>query len=326
MSKMTNTFTPLESAIIKVILYFDIFDYPLNKREIYIYLNVFCTQDEVESTLLSLENSRILYQKATFYLLNDANISLGNNEKLAFDKVNLRKKRNQKATEYLQKAYEISKKIAKFPFIKMVSLSGSISKNSIDEGADIDYFIITAKNRLWIARFFLMLYKKIGLLNTKKFFCINYIIDENTLMLQNQSFYIAMEAITIIPTAGYNVYDEFLEQNNWIKPFFPNFPKREINNTSDSLATNFPTESPLKTWFESLFKGKLGDFIEEKLMQRRHQKWKKRHPEKWNTEKGIDINKNTFKGHLTDHYERIMAKFEEKIKAFEQNNPTQKLL
>ena len=320
------TFTPLETAIIKIILYFDVFDYPLNKPEIHAYLGVSCQESELENALSSLENNKIICQKANFYLLV---ISLDNEEKRTLDKVNLRKKRNQKAQEYLQKAYKISKKIAKFPFIKMVSLSGSISKNSIDDSSDIDYFIITAKNRLWIARLFLMLYKKIGLLNTKTFFCINYIIDESVLALSNQSFYVGMEAITIIPTAGYGIYEQFLEENNWIKTFFPNFQKKEKRKVTDNSISNisfdFPTQSWLKNFFESLLNGAFGDFIEEKLMQRRHQKWKKRYPEKWNTEKGIDINKTTFKGHLTDHYGSIMAKFEDKIKIFQQKNPTQKL-
>ena len=42
--------------------------------------------------------------------------------------------------------------IAAFPFVRAVGISGSLSKQYADENSDIDYFIITAANRLWIAK------------------------------------------------------------------------------------------------------------------------------------------------------------------------------
>ena len=62
-----TTIEALQSAIIKIILYFDVFDYPLNKREIHAYLGVFCVENDLENALLSLENNKILTQKKDFY-------------------------------------------------------------------------------------------------------------------------------------------------------------------------------------------------------------------------------------------------------------------
>ena len=64
---MPNTFTALESAIIKIILYFDIFDYPLNKREIHAYLSVFCTENELENTLSLLKTNKIIISNENYY-------------------------------------------------------------------------------------------------------------------------------------------------------------------------------------------------------------------------------------------------------------------
>jgi len=71
-----------------------------------------------------------------------------------------RKKGNDAAAKLLKKADKAANFIAAFPFVKGVAISGSLSKKFADEDADIDFFIITAANRLWLARTFLHLFLK----------------------------------------------------------------------------------------------------------------------------------------------------------------------
>ena len=65
-----------------------------------------------------------------------------------------------KAAKILKKAKHISNFISQFPFVEAVSLSGSISKGYFGKGDDIDYFIITSPNRVWLTRTLLILFKK----------------------------------------------------------------------------------------------------------------------------------------------------------------------
>ena len=91
------------------------------------------------------------------------------------------------ANEIMPKAIKISRKIAKFPFVESVNLSGSLSKGYYDLEDDIDFFIITKPNRLWIARTLLILYKKVFLLNSKKHFIFEVFFFEFYMFLIHQN-------------------------------------------------------------------------------------------------------------------------------------------
>ena len=67
------------------------------------------------------------------------------------------------AKNIYQKALTVSRLISKFPYVEGVGISGSLSKGYYDDDGDIDFFIITSPKRLWIARTFLILYKKLFL-------------------------------------------------------------------------------------------------------------------------------------------------------------------
>ena len=123
------------------------------------------------------------------------------------------------------KLIKVSRKIAKFPYVKGVCLSGALSKGFYDDDGDFDFFIITKPNRLWIARTILVLYKKIFLLNSKKYFCVNYFISTDKLEISEQNLFTATEIATLIPLYGTDTFKEFLEAKNpWAAPYFPNKP------------------------------------------------------------------------------------------------------
>ena len=80
----------------------------------------------------------------------------------------------------------MTKFISKFPYVRAILLSGSISKGYMDKDSDVDYFIITQPNRLWVTRLLLMLFKKIFLFNSRKVFCINYFVDSEKLEIEEK--------------------------------------------------------------------------------------------------------------------------------------------
>jgi hypothetical protein len=155
-----------------------------------------------------------------------------------------------------------SKFISHFPYVRGVLLSGSISKGYMDEKADIDYFIITEPNRLWIARILLALFKKMFLLNSYKFFCINYFISTTELEIEEKNIYTAIELATLIPMYGADVYNDFYEANQWIKTYVPNYPKRDV--------AKLPTfkKKVIQKVIESLLNRRFGDYVDDKIMKK----------------------------------------------------------
>ncbi|MBT3865149.1 hypothetical protein HOE67_01235 [Candidatus Peregrinibacteria bacterium] len=74
----------------------------------------------------------------------------------------------------------------KMPFVRLVCVGNSLAFETSDKDSDIDLFIVTAKGRLYTARFFVNLILKIfGLrVNGKKLagrFCLSFMIDESDL-------------------------------------------------------------------------------------------------------------------------------------------------
>ena len=113
--------------------------------------------------------------------------------------------------------------ISRFPFVRAVMASGSLSKGYMDEKSDLDFFIVTAPGRLWIARTLLVTYKRVFLFNSHKHFFVNYFVDEVHPLIEEQNLFTATELATVIPLQGGSHYLHLLSKNTWLTDFFPNF-------------------------------------------------------------------------------------------------------
>ncbi|WP_309642719.1 nucleotidyltransferase domain-containing protein [Flavobacterium sp.] len=196
---------------LKTILYFSIFKYPLKIEEIHSYTN----HEEIAETsneLAHLIAEKILTKVDDFYVYGSD-----------LDSVIRRMKGNVLAKKALVKAQERASLIAKFPFVEAVGVSGSLSKGYYDTDSDIDFFVITKHNKLWICRTLLILYKKIFLLNSKKYFCVNYFISSKQLEIVEQNRFTATEIKTLIPMQGKVHFENFYKTNSWVTKYFTKF-------------------------------------------------------------------------------------------------------
>ena len=205
---------------LKTILYFSIFKYPLKLEEIFSYYPV-KDQQKIEIELRHLIEEKIVLKVGDFYLSGCDTACI---EK--------RRKGNEMAVKALVKALERGHFISKFPFVEAVGVSGSLSKGYYDSTSDIDFFVITKPGRLWLARTFLMLYKKVFLGNSRKYFCINYFMSSANLELEEKNRYTATEVKTLIPIAGLIVFEKFYAKNRWISNIFGPF-NPELKNVAE---------------------------------------------------------------------------------------------
>ena len=144
--------------------------------------------------------------------------------------------------------------IGRFPFVRSVMISGALSKMGLN-GADddIDFFLIAAPGRVWTAKFFLMLFKKLFLLNSKRYFCINLLRDQDHLGFSAQDRYTATELISLQPVVGVAWHVELMRQNAWVAALFPNaaLPEEQDSELSSEYR-----------WTERLLDRFLGDGFE----------------------------------------------------------------
>ena len=247
----------IKKNILATLTYFDMFDYPLRKREIFLFLGQATDSETFDEALYDLTEEAAIYRVGEFYSLHD-NYALCDRRLLG----------NLRAAGLLEKAEKAASLISAFPFVRGVAVSGSLSKYFADEHADIDFFIITAANRLWIARSFLHAFKKMMfLINRQHYFCMNYFVDENTCCILEKNIYTATEVATILPMRGNGIFKTFFSANGWTKKFLPNNYMHAVS-----------AKEPRKTWTglltEKLLNNRLGSGLDILLMKLTVKSWK----------------------------------------------------
>jgi len=293
----------MHNEIIKTLLYFDIFQYPLTISEIRRYLSCASSEEELREAIKPLLADKKIFQIGDFYTIRHD-----------FSNIDRRLKCNDLAQYYMPRAFAIAQKIQKFPFVLSVNLTGSISKNVMHADSDLDFFVITENGRLWIAKLFLVLYKKLILFNRKKNFCINYFISNSNLEIQERNIFTAIELISMIPVTGKKWQSRLLDANPWIHNFCKNFKE------DCSSHENNESKPIWSTFIASNLRGSFGDALENKVMKMAYKRNMNKYSNglsKGDFELMFRTNAEQAKVHNSNHQRKILDRYFEKIAQFE---------
>jgi predicted nucleotidyltransferase len=290
----------VKQDILATLSYFDIFDYPLTQTEIVQFLKTDYCHEEFFDDLQNLAMESWIYKMDEFYSLRED-----------YSLVQRRREGNLRAKNMLKTAEKIAGFLSAFPFVKGVAVSGSLSKNFADENSDIDFFIITERNKLWLARTFMHCFKKVAiLLNKEDLFCMNYYIDEEMLQIKEKNIYTAIELATLLPLRGIEVFKEFFKQNDWSKNFLPNH----------SLRVSYveETRNPFfKNAIEFIFRNSFGNLVDLLLMNISTYLWRKKTMKGKLNKRGIvlsmDASRHYAKPSPMAFQKKFMALYEKKI-------------
>jgi len=291
----------LESSIAIALLYSDIFSYPLTASEVFQRLSTNHTSvTEVEVVLHSMKSEGIVYQFDDFF-------SIRNERALA----HRRNSGNERARTVLPRALRRGRLLFTFPFIRAVMISGSLSKNYMDNDSDVDYFVITEPGRLWVSRLCVALFKRIFLLNSRKFFCVNYYIDHKDLEIEEKNIFTATELASLIPVCGTKYYSKLIEKNQWIRGFFPNY-------ANSPAAEHAEAVSAFKRLAEKLI-NLVGDGLDDWTFRMASRRYRKLYghlfPEEdfnvaFKSRKGVSKNHDrNFQKHVTELFNSKVEKF-----------------
>lgn len=291
-----------QTAVVRTLLYFDIFKHPLTSGEIF-QLNQQrgFTETDIDEAAHELVQKGIIQYQEGYYFLNNCN-----------EFVQRRLQGEIAATKSLKTAKRFSRLMAKFPFVRAIAISGSLSKNYMDSESDIDYFIITAHGRMWVARTLLILFKKIFLLNSHKNFCVNYLITEDSLSVADRNIFTATEISFLIPTYDFGLYTRFREANAWSSAFLPNFPLRGNEHITGKI--NYP----LKNFTEKIFSGFIGEKLDTWFFRITVKFWKKKfkHFDESTFDFRLRSKKNVSKHHPLGFQEKVLSKYATNITEF----------
>jgi hypothetical protein len=246
--------------ILHTLAYFDIFRYPLTGAEINMFHGDLTDQTTIDKALDTLKNEGAVFSNGSFYALH--------NNPFLFER---RIKGNREAKKLLVLAGKVGRFLYRFPFVRGVGISGSLSKQFAEADADLDFFIITSPNRVWVARTFLHILKKCSFLFRRQhWFCMNYFVSTTSQVIAEKNIFTATEVVTLLPVCGKKTFVDFFMANDWAYNYYPNML--------------YPPELPLladrqgllKSLIEKLLSGKAGDMLDQYWFRITEKRWKQK--------------------------------------------------
>jgi hypothetical protein len=214
-------FSSLEAAVIKTLLYRDLFDYPLTAEEVYRFLIKYkSTSEEVVLVLEDLVRRGVIGREGKFYFLPQRG-----------EIVSLRKERTALSQEKLSKVLSFAKLLRFIPWVQGIFVTGALAVRNARKESDLDILIVSRGKRVWLTR--LLVTVILDLLGKRvrppqkiaDRVCPNIFISEESLALprDEQNLYTAHETVQVRPLwEREEVYGRFLASNRWVLTFLPN--------------------------------------------------------------------------------------------------------
>jgi len=288
----------LNQAILETVARFDLFDYPLTDFEIWQFLSSKASYQTIKDNL-SVAN--LSSADGLFFLHGRQEIA------------NIRQTRYREADKKIKTTKQLLKFIAWLPGIKLICLANIIGPNNIKPETDIDLFVITKTNRVWLIKFLATSILKVFALRPtdKKFknkLCLSFLTDLTALDLSicrrgDDDWYFSYWLAGLLPLIGSEeTYNDLIKANAWLKDQLPNwrtacsvplkrFTKKESTNKLSNLGNSL----------EKLSKKLHETFMGALLRQSKNQT------------NGVIINDHLLKLHTTDRREYFFNLAQEKI-------------
>jgi hypothetical protein len=207
-----RTLTAIEVAVIEALCYADAFDWPLAADEVHRFLPIPADRAGVDLALGSLGRAGVIQRASEL-------VSLAGRGGL----VRRRRALEASSRTLWPQARRAAAAIARLPFVRFVGVTGSLAVNAATADDDIDLFIVTADDRLWLTRA-----AAIGVVRSAAVagttLCPNYLLAESALELPpaERDRFTAHELAQLVPLAGPETYDRLLQANAWYRALLPN--------------------------------------------------------------------------------------------------------
>lgn len=253
----------LQSSILKTLAYFDIFNYPLTKEELFRFLyNDSLENIEYPEFINQLQHLEQLHH----FQHRDGLYFLPSREEIVADRQNKVKIMDKK----LKIASRGIKKIASVPFVRAVFVCNTLSGPGLDDDSDIDVFIIVKNRRLWLTRLLVTLKLSFFRLRRTKHkiknrICLSFYLSDYNLNLEKiaikDDIYLVYWLAQLIPFFDpENFYEILIGANKWVEKYLVNYSDSRYqiaDNKYFGRVIKF-----IKKTLEKMWTGGYGDLLE----------------------------------------------------------------
>ena len=289
---------PIEAAILRTVLYGDVFDFPMTAAEIHHFL---IHDQPVKRTTVddTLNKSQALAQHL---ILDQTYIACHGREAL----IDLRRAREAHTRQVWDDAIMYGHWLAWLPFVRMVALTGALAMRNDSAGADYDYMLITAPGRVWLARAFAIALVRVCKLRGVTI-CPNYVLAADVLEQTRNDIYIAHEIAQMIPIYGDESYHALRSCNVWTAHHLPNANQPFHTQESEPKARLPHT---LKRLAEILLSGRIGDMLDSWEHRR---KLKRFEADLQTPGSSAQLDRSQVKGHFNDYGHKVINAYEDRL-------------
>jgi hypothetical protein len=199
------------TAIAKSVIYASLFDYPLTLDQLHetLIASTLTREQILGAFERNAELQRIVSHRDGYFF------PAGRHDLLAE-----RARREQRSREFLARHRRLLRWMCALPYTRLVALSGSVAHLNLEEGGDLDLFVVTRGRSVWTVTVAIILLTR--LLGTRRIVCANFIMSDEHLRLEQQDLFTANQAIHLKPLVGVEVLDGFLAANAFIHRYYPN--------------------------------------------------------------------------------------------------------
>jgi len=289
-----------EVAILRALVYADVFNYPLKVEEIQRYAEG--EQLSLPEVGRLLESSDWLAQQV---LKVDSLYVLKGREAL----VEGRLRRAKASAQLWEAARWYGQVIACLPFVRMVAVTGALAMDNAQADDDIDYLIVTAPGRVWLARACAIVLVRVARLLRVQL-CPNYLLASTALEQEQHDLFIAHELAQMTPLTGRALYWEMRAANRWADDYLPNattLPRLEPDLTPGAGGR------ALQGFLEWLLGGGVADRLEHWEQQRKTQRFE---AELKKPGSAARLDEQHIQGHFNDYGFRTLAAYREHCKRY----------
>ncbi len=202
----------LNAAILRALLYADLFQFPMRAEEIHRQLLL------VPATLAEVRErlerdpwlaERIARTGELFHLPGRTGLDA-------------RRARQEQATDALIAQHvTVLRLVSVLPYVRMVAFSGGTSRKNSIQDDDLDLFIVAEKGRAWTVYGLLVALARA--LGAREVLCANYLVDRvHVTVPDGGDLFTGHELMALKPLVGERWLQHMARENAWVEQLMPN--------------------------------------------------------------------------------------------------------
>ncbi len=214
----------LRQAIFETVSYFDQFQYPLTREELYRYLwrphaNDHMLYEDFLLDVVEWEDDRVQVTNGFFHIIGREHI------------ITLRQGRIVTVEQKMNIAMRGIKILRMIPHVRSVFVCNTLAGHIPGEDSDIDLYIIVRKGHLWYARFLSNAILKLLRMRTgkkhKDKICLSFFVADShlnmfSLQWPRPDIYLMYWILQLIPIYDPDhLHSSIMRANTWIKEYIP---------------------------------------------------------------------------------------------------------